>query len=142
MKFKLCVILVILMSVLFNAPILSFASNTNVREKIFEEALLQQLHTNIVGALKNIYKTEYVIFGCTKISTIRHLTAVNNKDEERSKEVEVDAMNSGMYFEITISVCKVGAKEDDVELYFKNDTAGANYYLADYKVTTGVNVAN
>lgn len=142
MKCKPCVILVILMSVFLNAPILSFASNTDVREKLLEEALLEQLHTNIVGALKNIYKTEYVMFGCTKISTIRRLTAVNNKDEERSKEVEVDAMNSGKYFEITINVCEVGPDEDDVELYFKNDTTGANYYLADYKIITGDKVPN
>lgn len=62
---------------------------------------------------------------------------MREKSEQRS--INVDAMNSGKYFEITISLCRVGPKEDDVELYFKNDTAGANYDLVDYKIINGEN---
>jgi len=53
----------------------------------------------------------------------------------RIKKAYVDAMHGGTYFELTISLCNVGSKEDYVELYFKNDTPGANYYLVDYKIT-------
>lgn len=137
MNLKQCVILIILMSTFFRIPTLSFASNPDVREKQLEEALLQQLHSNITGALKSIYKTEYVMIGCTEISNIQQPEAMRDQSEKRS--INVDAMNGGKYFELTISLCRVGPKEDNVELYFKNDTAGANYYLVDYKIITGEN---
>lgn len=137
MKIKQCVLLVILMSVLCSIPTLSLASNSEVREKQLEEALLQQLHSNITGALKRIYKTEYVMVGCTEISNIQQLEAMIDQSEKRS--INVDAMSGGKYFELTIRLCSVGPKEDNVELYFRNDTAGANYYLVDYKISTGEN---
>ena len=133
-KQSLC-ILVLIGIVLANSTLTS-ASNAGIseREKQLEEALLQQLHSSIVSALKSIYKTEYIMIGCKQISSINSLVTLKNKDKE-SKSISADAMHGGKYFELTISLCDVGPEEDYVELYFKNDSAGANYYLVHYKIT-------
>lgn len=132
MNFKRSLCILVLVGIMLSNSTVVFASYTGSREKQLEEALLQQLHSSIVSALESIYKTEYVTFGCKQISTINTLVTLRNKDKE---SIRADAMHGGTYFELTISLCNVGLNEDNVELYFKNDTAGANYYLIDYKIT-------
>ncbi|MBY3621608.1 hypothetical protein HGO21_18935 [Acinetobacter sp. CUI P1] len=132
MKMKQSLYVLVLIGIVLTNSNLTLASNTGIREKQLEEALLQQLHSSIVSALKSIYKTEYVMFGCKQISSINTLVTLKNQDKE---SIRTDAMHGGTYFELTISLCNVGSKEDYVELYFKNDTPGANYYLVDYKIT-------
>lgn len=133
MKMKQSLCILVLIGIVLTNSTLTLASNTGVREKQLEEALLQQLHASIVSALKSIYKTEYVMIGCKQISSINTLVTLKNKDKE---SIRADATHGGTYFELTISLCNVGPKGDYVELYFKNDTAGASYYLVDYKITS------
>lgn len=132
MNFKRSLCILVLVGIMLSNSTVAFASYTGSREKQLEEALLQQLHSSIVSALKSIYKTEYVTFGGKQISTINTLVTLRNKDKE---SMRADVMHGGTYFELTVSLCNVGLNEDNVELYFKNDTAGANYYLVDYKIT-------
>lgn len=107
MKQSLCGL--VLIGIVLTNSTLTLASNTDIRERQLEEALLQQLHSSIVSALKSIYKTEYVMFGCKQISSINTLVTLKNQDKEI---IRADAMHGGRYFELTISLCNVGSKGD------------------------------
>ncbi|MFB0842647.1 hypothetical protein [Paenibacillus oleatilyticus] len=110
----------------------TLAAHSEIREKTLEEALLQQLHTVIVTSLKEIYKTENVTFNCERISNINEKVTVKRKDK---RSIRADALHGAKYFEITVSLCNVGVKQDNVELYLKNDTPTAEFYLVSYRLT-------
>lgn len=132
MKIKQSISILVLICTALTSTTSTLASNIGIREKQLEAALLQQLHSPILSALKSIYKTKYVPYGCEHISSINDLVTLKNKEKD---SIHADAIHGGLYFELTISLCDVGPREDHVELYFKNDTPGASYELVDYKIT-------
>lgn len=99
------------------------------RENPIEEALLQQLHPVIVSSLRDIYKEEYTQFGCERIISINERITIKNKDK---KAMPAEAIHGAKYFEITIAICRPNA--ENIELFLKNDTATAQYYLVGYKI--------
>ncbi|GMX63972.1 hypothetical protein Elgi_33400 [Paenibacillus elgii] len=110
----------------------TLAAHSEIREKNLERALLQQLHSVIVASLKDIYMTEYATFNCERISNINEKVTVKSKDKG---SIRADALHGAKYFEITVSLCNVGVKKDNVELYLKNDTPTAEFYLVGYIIT-------
>ncbi|MCM3273519.1 hypothetical protein [Paenibacillus elgii] len=117
---------------LINITTPTLAAHTETREKQLEEALLQQLHSVIVASLKDIYKTGYATFNCERITNINEKVTVKRKD---NGTIRADALHGAKYFEITVSLCNVGVKKDNVELYLKNDTPTAKFYLVSYSIT-------
>ncbi|WP_282940525.1 hypothetical protein [Paenibacillus sp. RC67] len=116
---------------LLSSPTPTFATRPEAREKQLEEALLQQLHSVIVASLKTIYSTEFATYSCERISSINELITQKIKDEG---SIRVDAIHGAKYFEISVSLCSVGVKKDDVELYLKNDSPTADYYMVGYRI--------
>lgn len=131
MNFKLPLYLIIFVCIFLNNITPTLADHSEIREKQLEEALIQQLHSVIVASLKGIYKTEYATFGCEKISSINERITVKSKDKG---SIRADAIHGAKYFEITIGLCNVGIKKDNVVLYLKNDSPTAGYYLVSYKI--------
>ncbi|MEC0211073.1 hypothetical protein P4H70_19220 [Paenibacillus ehimensis] len=107
------------------------AAHSEIREKQLEEALLQQLHSVIISSLKDIYKTEDATFHCERISNINERVTVKRIDKG---SIRADALHGAKYFEITVSLCNVGVKKDHVELYLKNDSPTAEFYLVGYNI--------
>jgi hypothetical protein len=70
----------------------------------------------IVASLEDTYKTKYIGFGCESITSINERVTVNS---EKKGVIPVDAIHGGNYFEITVSLYRVGANEDNVELFLK-----------------------
>ncbi|GLI05163.1 hypothetical protein YDYSG_11930 [Paenibacillus tyrfis] len=128
-KTRYCYLSLICM-LLINITTPTLAAHSEIREKNLEEALLQQLHSVIVASLKDIYMTEYATFNCERISNINEKVTVKSKDKG---SIRADALHGAKYFEITVSLCNVGVKKDNVELYLKNDTPTAEFYLVGYK---------
>jgi hypothetical protein len=92
---------------------------------------LQQLHPVIMSSLMDIYKETYSQFSCERILTINERVTIKNK---HSKARPVDAIHGEKYFEITIGLCRPNGEY--LELYLKNDTVTAQYYLVDYNRTS------
>ncbi|MCR8636572.1 hypothetical protein NV381_35905 [Paenibacillus sp. N5-1-1-5] len=97
------------------------------REKAIEEALLQELHTEIESSLNSIYSEKYSQFQCARIVSINERLTVS---KQGTKSKPVDAIHGAKYFEINVGLLR---KNDEyVELRLKNDTASAQYYLVNY----------
>lgn len=128
-KLPCCSSLILICLFLNTGPTL--ATDSEPREDQLEGALLQQLHPVIAASIKDIYKTQYAAFDCERISSINERVTVKNEDEGT---LHADAIHGAKYFEITVTLCRVGANEDYVELYLKNDSPNAEYYLDHYNI--------
>ncbi|OCT13383.1 hypothetical protein A8709_17365 [Paenibacillus pectinilyticus] len=114
-----------LVSVTFVLTIL-FPSSTLAApsEYLLEEALLQQLHETIQSSLQTIYNEQLAQYKSARIVSINVRETSSKKDPNAHP---VDAIHGQTYFEIIVHV--VRTNDAYVELYLKNDTVSAKYYL-------------
>ena len=130
MKRKACRIIPLLVCAFLYTSHTS-AAPPEPREIQLEKALLQQLHPVIVASIKDIYKVQYATFNCEGITAINERVTIKDRNKDA---IRADAIHGAMYFEITVSLCRVGAHEDDVELYLKNDTPTGEFVLDGYRI--------
>lgn len=98
------------------------------REELIEQALLQQLHPAVQASLQSIYHEKYSQYSCEHIVSINERVTASKK---KAKAKPVDAIHGQKYFIITVGLLRTNGEY--VELYLKNDTAEARYYLLSYK---------
>ncbi|NOU94926.1 hypothetical protein GC093_17105 [Paenibacillus sp. LMG 31456] len=97
------------------------------RDRVLEEAFLQQLHPIIQSSLNSIYNEKYSQVRCTRVMSIHERITISKHGVETKP---VDAIHGAKYFEIRVGL--VRKNDEYVELRLKNDTASAQYYLVNY----------
>ncbi|GAE06333.1 hypothetical protein JCM10914_2486 [Paenibacillus sp. JCM 10914] len=83
----------------------------------------------IRSSMQEIFHEQYPFFACERIESLNEQVTMK---EEGNHARAVDAMHGAHYFTITVSVCKTSG--ETVELYLKNDTSTAAYYLEGFRI--------
>ncbi|TYP69552.1 hypothetical protein [Paenibacillus methanolicus] len=119
--------------VLAAAVLLSNASRAGAvpREQLLGAALLQQLDPVVRSAIGGIYREAYPQYGCERIAAINERVTARRV---RERAHPVDAMHGARYYAIAVRVCR--PKGDQLELWLRNDTVSAQYYLTGYRYLT------
>lgn len=115
--------------IIFFIPETEAFAQTDPRFETMETALLQQLKPVIMKSLREIYKEQYSQFNCEQILSINERLTINKNKEEATS---VDAIHGAQYFEIVVSLCRPDGNR--IQMFFKNDTVNAQYYLVSYKI--------